>query len=545
MLKLKQVHLSFEDGDELFSVTTCRSVSSEGFSLDIHTTGDFFSADIRSGRPVTLRQLSAVFEHDFSDQDRIFLNGYQSWTDSVEHRTNGRMHSLERVPAKTIEKWALNRYGDYDFTSYGPEGQLHGWSYGYVRTREFFCFIGSLSEKSGFTKIATDTAGNIITVTKDCSGLELCGDYSGIDLIITEGSEKEVFDRWAEALGTKLRPDVKPVFGYTSWYRHYQNISDSIIAQDLEGLAGQKFKADIFQIDDGYQTAVGDWLSVDSEKFPEGMKKTAGDIRSKDMVPGLWLAPLVCEEKSELFAQHKDWLVTDDEGNYVKGGSNWSGFYALDIYNQDFRKHLRNVFNTVVNDWGFGLLKLDFLYAACIVPRPDKTRGMIMADAMAMLREFAGDALILGCGVPLASAFGYVDYCRIGCDVSLDWNDKPHMRLLHRERVSTRNTILNSVFRRQLNGRFFYNDPDVFILRSDNTSLTAPQKKCLAEINAMTGGVLFNSDNAAEYTSEQLRLLSGIMKLRDAEIISAETTEKLLKIRFMLGEKVYNAQYRI
>ena len=61
----------------------------------------------------------------------------------------------------------------------------------------------------------------------------------------------------------------------------------------------------------------------------------------------------------------------------------------------------------------------------------------------------------------------------------------------------------------------------------------------------MTGGVLFNSDNAAEYTPEQLRLLSGIMKLRDAEIISAETTEKLLKIRFMLGEKVYNAQYRI
>ena len=57
-----------------------------------------------------------------------------------------------------------------------------------------------------------------------------------------------------------------------------------------------------------------------------------------------------------------------------------------------------------------------------------------MADAMDFLRECAGDAMILGCGVPLASAFGKVEYCRIGCDVSLDWNDKPHMRLMHRER---------------------------------------------------------------------------------------------------------------
>ena len=75
-----------------------------------------------------------------------------------------------------------------------------------------------------------------------------------------------------------------------------------------------------------------------------------------------------------------------------------------------------------------------------------------MAEAMDFLRECAGNALILACGVPLASAFGKVDYCRIGCDVSLDWNDKPHMRLMHRERISTRNSILNTVFRRQLDG---------------------------------------------------------------------------------------------
>lgn len=72
--------------------------------------------------------------------------------------------------------------------------------------------------------------------------------------------------------------------------------------------------------------------------------------------------------------------------------------------------------------------------------------------AMKLLRQWCGDKLILGCGVPLMPCFGVVDYCRIGCDVSLSWDDKWFMRLLHRERISTRQSIDNTVFRRQLNG---------------------------------------------------------------------------------------------
>lgn len=545
MLKLKQVHFSFSAGEETFFVSTCRSVSTDIADLEIHSVGDVFSADIRCKSPIRIKKLTAVFEHEFSAIDKIFLNGYQSWTDSTEHSVTDRMYGLERAPEAAVKKYALNRYGDYDFTSYGPEGQLHGWSYGYIRTGEFFCFIGSLSEDTGFTKITAETDGNIIIVTKDCEGLELPEDYRGIDLLITEGTEKEVFDRYFDTLGIRLRKEAVPISGYTSWYRHYQNINSDTLITDLAGLTSQKHRSDVFQIDDGYQTAVGDWLSVDSSKFPDGMKSIAGNIASAGLIPGLWLAPMVCEEKSLLFNEHPEWLVKDENGDPVKGGSNWSGFYALDIYNNEFRDHIRGIFRTVTEEWGFRLLKLDFLYAACIQPRPDRTRGQIMSDTMSFLRECAGDALILGCGVPLASAFGKVDYCRIGCDVSLDWNDKPHMRLLHRERVSTRNSILNSVFRRQLSGRAFLNDPDVFILRSDNTSLTAKQKKCLAEVNAMTGDVLFTSDNAAEYSDEQKKLIHGIMKLRSAEVISAEADDKFLRIRFSLGEKVYNAQYRI
>ena len=166
-----------------------------------------------------------------------------------------------------------------------------------------------------------------------------------------------------------------------------------------------------------------------------------------------------------------------------------------------------------------------------------------MADAMDFLRSITQDAEILGCGVPLGSAFGKVDYCRIGCDVSLDWDDKPYMRVMHRERISTKHSLLNSVFRRQLDGRAFLNDPDVFFLRRDRVGMPASQRQCLAEINALTGSVLFTSDDCAEYNDNQQMMLRRLMLLREAEVTAAELENDQLTLRFRRGEKEYTKQY--
>ena len=164
---------------------------------------------------------------------------------------------------------------------------------------------------------------------------------------------------------------------------------------------------------------------------------------------------------------------------------------------------------------------------------------------MDFLRECAGDALILACGVPLASAFGRADYCRIGCDVSLDWDDKPYMRLAHRERMSTKTTILDTVFRRQLNGRAFLSDPDVFLLRSYGTTMTTSQKMALGEVNASAGSVLFTSDDMAFYGDEEMRLLGGFMRMRDAEVLSAVLDENELTVTYQLGEKHITRTYKM
>ena len=326
------------------------------------------------------------------------------------------------------------------------------------------------------------------------------------------------------------KPAISPKTGYTSWYHHYQDINEKIIIDNLNSISNFENKLDIFQIDDGYQTAVGDWLSIDKNKFPNGMKVIADKIKENNLTPGLWLAPFVCEKASEIYKNHFDWILKNDDGKLVMAGNNWSGFYALDFYNIEVRDYIKNVFDVVINKWGYGLVKLDFLYAVCLFPRKYKTRGQIMCEAMDFLRECVCDKLILGCGVPLAPAFEKVDFCRIGCDIGLDWDDLPFMRLLHRERVSTKNAITNSIYRKHLDGRAFLNDPDVFLLRDDNIKLSQEQKKLLSTINGLFGSLLFTSDNVSKYDENKLKLFSKTLEYQNAQIISVTNYKSMVKI---------------
>ena len=220
---------------------------------------------------------------------------------------------------------------------------------------------------------------------------------------------------------------------------------------------------------------------------------------------------------------HPDWMIRDKKGRPVRCGLNWGGFYALDIENPDAREYIRHFFDVILNDWGYDLVKLDFLYAAAIVPNHNKTRGQLMCEAMDFLRECVGDKQILGCGVPLFPAFGKVDYCRIGADMGLKWNGQTFS---HRENVSTVHTLCNSIFRRALDGRAFRNDPDVFLLRDNNMHCTFEQRQIIAKVNKLFGSVLFTSDNVGDYNAAQMETLRETFRKDDIKIKNAEFLAK-------------------
>lgn len=57
----------------------------------------------------------------------------------------------------------------------------------------------------------------------------------------------------------------------------------------------------LFQIDDGYQRAWGDWLTLDSAKFPtKTMRDLVELVRAQGLRPGLWLAPVAVDKHSRI-----------------------------------------------------------------------------------------------------------------------------------------------------------------------------------------------------------------------------------------------------
>lgn len=507
---------------------TANELKSAHFSLEKQENGCRTTMYLNAEEPLTIQKFQIIYPYRFNQNSRVFVNGYQSWTDSREYFIDEEMKELSRftefyVKTPLVQKIGIGKSGDYFICKYPRrKGLFYGWSYGYVRTNNRIDLFGSLSERCGFTIIRFDAENQQVIIEKELEGVTFTGRTLIADYAMLTDEYDTAFDKYFDLMGVQCTQKEKKC-GYTTWYNYYGSITEDIVVRDLEALSKLDEKVDIFQIDDGYQKAIGDWTETKKDKFPNGMKKIADEIHKKNMLAGLWLAPLAVTANSSVYKKHKDWLICDKKGKPYVAGPNWGPFYALDIYNKDAAAYIRHFFNVILNEWGYDMVKLDFLYAACVLPIHNKTRGQVMCDAMDLIRDCVGDKIILGCGVPLLPAFGKVDFCRIGADVDLEWTRRKH-RI--REDVSTPNTVNCTVFRRHLNGRAFLNDPDVFLLRDSNTKMSFAQRALLARINSYFGSLLFVSDNVEDYKDNQMKVFLDTIRKKDIKILNAEFSEK-------------------
>ena len=488
----------------------------------------------------TIESVSAVLPLELEKGERVFLNGYQTWTHCPEYGPKDRLRGLNGIPRPSVKSFGMESYGDYGFVDYpNRPGLTHGFSYCSFRQGKRFRLFASLDERPGYTIFKYDAKKAELRIERDCAGLKCGGDFHAFDLYYAEGTEDEVYDGWFKALGLPA-PTAEPIKGYSSWYNLYEKITEDSIRRDLDGCRTLLQPGDLFQIDDGWESAVGDWLEPNKKKFPGGMKKLAEEIHAAGFKAGLWLAPFGCRKGSRLHKEHPDWLLKDDKGKPWLAGCNWGGFYALDIDLPEVREYLRRVFDRVLYEWGFDFVKLDFLYAAAPFGNERESRAGRMIRALELLRGFCTGKLILGCGVPVMPAFGLVDYCRISCDVGLDWDNTRWKQLFIREGISTKQAIENTIYRRPLNGRAYLSDPDVFYLRKENIKLTEEEKLLLARVNALLGGVLLTSDDPGTYGDEQRETYREILRLFQAKDVYVDPD--ILRIHYTLDGEARSLQ---
>ena len=187
-------------------------------------------------------------------------------------------------------------------------------------------------------------------------------------LFISEGADAvDLIEAYAAATAAKMQarvPDHTPT-GWCSWYYFYNRVTEQDILRNLEAMATTSHPAEYVQIDDGFQSKTGDWLTP-NEKFAGGMGPLATAIRAAGYKPGLWLAPFVFNEESITLREQPEMMLHRPNGD-VLFVDTWLGRCAvLDCTHPAAEAWLRKVITTVVREWGYEYLKID---ARCCATR--------------------------------------------------------------------------------------------------------------------------------------------------------------------------------
>ena len=393
----------------------------------------------------------------------------------------------ERYYRHGWQSWSLTAWQDIDQVIQTPKpALLHPMQHDAVyihEKRPHGSSVGAVEMQNGKILLlgALDLDAHIFL-----DGDKLIGRYEsdGGEWFTAEGEEQEVFGQYAAALQEteffkKARFLQAPTV-WCSWYSFYTHISEKNLIQALNDLADLPF--DVFQVDDGWQQAIGDWIPND--KFPGGMDALTAQIRRTGRTPGLWLAPLLVVPSSSIYRQHPDWLLRDKNGKLVSAGFNWNEpLYALDTTHPDALKWLSAVMKQV-REWGFDYVKLDFLYAGALVGERHSSmpREQAYRQGLAAIREALGDAYFLTCGTPIAPSLGLCDGMRIGPDVASHWASGRDDLLLSNFAIpSTRNAIRTTVNRLWLSP-LVHTDPDVAYFASQKTTMTNVEEELLQDL---------------------------------------------------------------
>ncbi len=513
-----------------------RSVTSldSGVQLSYrHSGGAWVDPHNRQLDELSFRELLAFagFEgpeiEAFSDRRAIHImsNGWQSWSPAWELRGReaiGRAGLIRKFQLYTDRPRQRPRRGlvQSHFFTYLRSGSLY---VGIFSRNDAGAPVGfCLNRKLGSIRIDIASAGKERTGGAPLADLHVLWGRSYFEFKDKIAALYAGFGHFERLAFLRAKQDKKLCpGGWESWYCHYSRIDEELVLKSLEALDGnqnflnrfyvERGKPTVFQVDDGWEIAVGDW-DFSRERFPNGMKPVADTVKAKGFLPGIWIAPFLVTKFSRIFHDRPDWLLYNDKGKPLVVGwmPAWGGdFYVLDLSRREVRDYLYAIFERLVNEWGFRYLKLDFLYAGLYPGRFAEGGSAyqwyeeVIGRITSVTENRDGRPVAyLGCGAPLETSFRHFPLMRIGPDTKESW-DHPTAKIAgYAGRPSAWLSMRSTIGRSLLDQTVFINDPDVFFLRKAECSLSQTEKELLAVVNFLFGSQLMVSDDLHHYSDE-------------------------------------------
>ncbi len=459
------------------------------------------------------------------DDLRVHVNGWQSWSPTGHYSRGDRQDTTRLGPLTSpMQKNSGSQTSR-------TKGHFISDMYSVLCHRDVDegLLVGYLSQRQSFGHVEVLFEGNELGISLHTGldrirlepGHTFTTDWAYVHYFNTEYSQalRNYFDFMGRINDARTTGSV-PV-GWCSWYYFFQGVTEDDIEESVQWVEHHRHGAplDIIQIDDGFQSEVGDWLGQNAQ-FPHGMPWMSAQIRKAGMRPGLWLAPFIAKPNASVVKNHPGWVLKNRLRLPSNPGLVWNTYgRALDVTHPEVLGYVRDVVGTAVREWGFDYLKLDFLYAGALPGvryDPGITRAQSIYRALKMIRDEVGeDVFLVGCGCPLGSGIGIFDSMRIGPDVAPSWYPEVYGldRFLVNEKglPGAKNAMVSTIHRSHMHRRLWINDPDCLLLRTQDTRLTRDEIQTLATVISLSGGALLVSDHLPSLSQEKMTWLSSLL----------------------------------
>lgn len=283
----------------------------------------------------------------------------------------------------------------------------------------------------------------------------------------------QILAAWAEEVAALAQADdsaVEAPLGWSSWTVYYDDIGEDAVADELA--ASTLPPGSVFQVDDGWQVAWGDWRAND--RFPGGSAGLARQIADAGYVPGLWLAPFLVDRAAPGYLENPTWWVRDAQGVEL----DVVGHAVLDVTADGAEAWMVAAVADRVAE-GFLFLKLDYLFAGSLEGvRSEPVTGIeAYVRGLDALRAATDGAFLLACGAPMLPTVGRADAWRSGADIAFALDPDPRLASV---RSQARQTAA-----RAFTARWWHLDPDSVLVRAPLTDDEATGSVAAA---ALAGG---------------------------------------------------------
>ena len=407
--------------------------------------------------------------------DRAMRNGYTSYNGVLLFDMNSRT--------------AVQRFTENDFC----ESAVHmpildcagrALNFGFVSFERYFSSVFAC--ENGIIELR-----HLLEGRKLKAGQMLRSDWMLLSLYGDMTAELPSYTRFIHDFNRFVDRHAGVPSGYSSWYYYMDNINERMVYENLTKIdeIRDRVPLQVFQIDAGW--AEGNHNGqTNVQRFPQGMKFYADQIRSHGLIPGIWLSPFNFERNGEIAKTHPHWFVKNADGELAVRGD----YVMLDVTHPEAKEYVRQLYHKITYDWGYRYLKIDIVsdyMTAGVYHDPDAGALQNVREYFRLAREASHpDTYILACTSPLFEIAEFVDGMRISVDIFERWESL----------IKEFNLTLKRYY---MNGNLFISDPDCLMIRKKENedgdcrrycSRTDEEIRTFLTAMYAAGGALFLSD---------------------------------------------------